>query len=258
MVEHVRPARPSLLGCALWSLAFMANAQNPPPEKESAPPSRGLFLAPGPGAVSSAASSRTEKSDKSTDDTVNLLGVLSSDQTEQFNQQLQERQAKLREQLADPKQRAQVVNERIEQQRSSLRDLIALLRLDSRTEDKLLALLADQQLSQELQPRSFGMVAPSIERNDGKPYNPMRDEAARYTQRMNEIRKIIGTTRLDDYVDYQRKLGSRTYVSKFDAVLPAEGKLTLEQRNALTDLFHDQIYRSHLQPRGLGPPCCLK
>jgi hypothetical protein len=227
MVKHVRTAPPLLLGCALWSLAFLANAQNPPPEKESAPPSRGLFLIPGPGAVSSTPSSQTEKSDKSTDDAVDLLGVLDSDQAEQFNQQfnqqLRQSQAKLREQLADPKQRAQVMSERIEQQRYSLRDLSALLRLDSRTEDKLLALLADQQLSLELQPRSLGMVAPSIERNDGKPYNPTRDEAARYTQRMNEISKVIGATRLDGYVDYQRKLGSRTYVSKFDAVWWGQG-----------------------------------
>ena len=250
MVNPVGKASPLLLGGALWSLSLLAAAQNQPSEKEPEQRSPRLFFVPAPSVVPSTEASKTEKSDKPADNVVNSFGVLSSEQAAQLDQQVQQRQAELRKQLADPKQRVQLVAERIEQQRSLHPDLAAVLRLDSRTEDKLFALLADQQLSQELQPRRFGVFEPPAEPSDGKPYNPMRAEAVRYTQQMNEIAKVLGAVRLDDYVDYQRKLSARSNVARFEAVLPTNGKLTLDQRNALTDLFDDQINRSILAPRG--------
>jgi hypothetical protein len=247
MIERVGHKR-LLLGCALWSLSMLAAAQSEPPEKEPAQRSRGFILGPGPGVVSSPAPSKTEESGKATDTPTNSFGVLGSEETNQYYQRVQQQQAKLRAQLADPEQRAQALAQRIEQQRASNRDLVTVLRLDSRTEDKLIALLADQQLSRELQPPFYITSASS----DGKLYNPMLDDATRYTQRMQEIARIIGAARLDDYVDYERKLGFRTLVMAFDAVLPDEGKLTFEQRNALTDLFYDQSYRSNQGFRGFG------
>jgi len=256
MVKHAEFARPLLLGCALWSLSLAAAAQDKQQENQPAAQQnseRGFFLLQDAAVTNpSAEPAESEKPNRPAVNPFNSANVLRSEDASKLRQQFEARQAQLRAQLADPKQRAQVMGERIEQQRSTNRDLPALLRLDPRTADRLFAVLADLQLSQELAGYPSRAFARADKTANGKPYDPMRSAAQRYTQRMAEIGKIIGATRLDDYVDYERKAGDRTMVDQFDQLLPADSKLTFEQRNSLAELFHQQAQSIFVDSRMLG------
>jgi len=243
MIRPLHLARPVLLGCALWS--SVAVSQDTESAKEAEAPSstvRTIVMSPAGVTVSPAPSARF----------FNSFEARNPAAAEQRRQQGEERRAKLRAQLADPKQRTQLVAEITQQQRSANPDLGAVLRLDRVSEDKLIAFFADEQLAGQLRDSPFTAFSAVGETSqDGRPYNPMRDEADRYTQRMREIAKIIGTARLDDFVDYQQSMGYRAQVTALDAQLPAEQKLTLAQRNQLTELFYDQSRRSHVDLIGL-------
>lgn len=241
MAKHAGLPRQLLLGCTLLSLSLTAPAQDKEPDKQpDTAPARGLFLMP---AEPTAPAKDGDASSKEQPTRNMLFGSFSSGDSKAFEEILKqqaERQTKLRQQLADPEQRKQIMAERIGQQRQLHQDLGRVLKLDVRTEEKLIALLADQQLTAELQPRTpFTSMSSRISKPGTLPENPMRADAERYTQRMQEIGKLIGNARLDQFVDYDRSFVYRNLVAQFDAQLPAEHKLDPLQRDALTTLLQE-------------------
>jgi hypothetical protein len=142
--------------------------------------------------------------------------------------QLQLRQQRLRESLADPQLRATVREDRLHQVRAEHPDLARVLRLNVATEERLFNLLADHRLAIELQPdlQSFdpGEPVPKV--------NPLSLAAAEHTQRMREIGAIVGAQKLDAYVDYIATVQWRQGVEHLDATLPAAAKLSFEQKDA--------------------------
>jgi hypothetical protein len=161
--------------------------------------------------------------------------------------QVDERRAQLREQLADPKQREALVKERLLSQRVSNPDLGRVLRIDADTQAKLLALLVDQALANELRDGPFtGNYGSSA--MDG-----MQQAAENYNQQIGEITKLLGPLRLDAYLDYDRTRAARNRVEDFASSLADSQRLTGEQKDALVAGFAEDEARQLRGSRlGLG------
>jgi len=145
--------------------------------------------------------------------------------------QFDAQRAQLREQLADPKQRAAIVKERLLQQRASNPDLARVLRIDAGTEAQLLALLVDQALANELRD------GPLSTTYTGSFTDVLQQEAEDYNQQIGEITKLLGPQRVDAYLDYDRTRTARNRVEDFAAALADPYRLTNEQKDALVALF---------------------
>ncbi len=157
------------------------------------------------------------------------------------------RKERLRQSLADPQRRAEIRADRIRQARIERPELARVLQVDTATEERLFNLLADHQLSIELQPDPNPYVpeAPDL--------NPLLSVAQEHTQRMREIGAIVGTDKLDAYVDYISTVQWRQAVEHFDATLPTANQLAFEQKDALVVLMYQDGLRRGARP-GLGHP----
>ena len=157
--------------------------------------------------------------------------------------QLDERRARLREQLADPKQRELLLKERLVQQRLYNPDLARVLRIDAGIETKLFALLVDQSLAADLRDSPFGSPGADV----------MQQEAENYDQQIGEITKLIGAARLDAYLDYDRTRAERHRVEAFAASLAEPDRLSAERKEALVALFAEEEARQLRESRlGIG------
>jgi hypothetical protein len=175
-------------------------------------------------------------------------GLVQGD-SEAISQQYEERQQRLRAQLADPKQREQVVAERSQQQRLINPEIGRALRLDAAGEAKLLALLVDQQLANELRPSPFRRDSRDLGSTDW-----LEQEAANYDQRLRDITRIIGAARLDDFLEYEKTRMARIRLQGFNSSLPEPLKLSNEQKDALVPLLAEQEQRRFSRPgRGINP-----
>jgi hypothetical protein len=152
----------------------------------------------------------------------------------------QERNAQLRKQLADPKQGRQIRAERVRQARAQHPEVVRVLRLDGKAEQQLFAQLAEEILALELRPSPFSRAG-MVRREDIAQEN--REEVKRHTQRMQQIANAIGAARLDDFVDYERSFQERGSIERFDRTLPANRKLTGEQRDAMVPLLQESQRR---------------
>jgi hypothetical protein len=161
--------------------------------------------------------------------------------------QFDDYRAKLREQLADPKQREALIKERLLQQRASNPDLGRVLRIDAATETKLLSLLVDQSLANELN------ASPFSQSFSGSVSDVMQQQADSYNQQISDIIGLIGRQRLDAYLDYQRTLAARNQVEDFAAVLAEPLRLSNEQKDGLVTLLAEEEGRRQRGSRvGVG------
>ncbi|NJO13590.1 MAG: hypothetical protein HC872_09115 [Gammaproteobacteria bacterium] len=112
----------------------------------------------------------------------------------------------------------------------------------------MLALLVDHAIEQELDNRAFtafrrgrrGDVMAAMDESS-------KAQAQAHTRRMQEISKAIGAGRLDAFLDYRRSLPGRISVDIFDKSLPADNKLTADQKEAMALLVAQDFQR---QARG--------
>jgi len=145
-----------------------------------------------------------------------------------------------RARLQDPQQRA-ILHE---QQRAGIAEshygVAEALELDAATFDKLMALLADQQMEQS--DYFHEMFA-----KGAQPPNPterMRIEAERVTRQVEAQREILGQEKLERYQKLRMSQGRRDQVRKLDERLAASDKLNVTQRERLVELLHDQVASS--------------
>ena len=150
---------------------------------------------------------------------------------------LDEQHAKLREQLANPKQRAALLNERLQQQRAANPDLARVLRIDAATETKLLALLVDHSLTNALRESSPNAG------DGGSVVDLMQQDVVTYDQQIGEITKLLGPQRLDTYLDYDLTRAARQRVEEFAASLTDPNRLKNQQKDALVDLLAEEDAR---------------
>ena len=226
--------------------ALTAAAQSPPdPSADSQAPARKqnnfLIMAPADG-VETREVPRVEGPSGARGVFVDSAGA------RQLQQETEQRNQKLRERLADPKQRAQVRAERIQEVSTRNPDLARVLQLDARTAEQLLSLLADQRISQELGSNPL-MMAGRMSSNE----NSMLPAALEYNQRMSEIQQVIGSKALDDYVAYQESVQQRQSVDELNTALPGAAKLTGKQKDALVSLLQESE-RRRLENMARNPP----
>jgi hypothetical protein len=167
---------------------------------------------------------------------VNMFRAAGPGEMEQLVKQAEERRQQLRQQLADPKQRERVRAERLPQVRSMYPDIGRVLRLDPKTEEQLIVVLLDHAIEAELDGRGFSMRS-SLRASSG--VSTSIDEftmqrAKAYTRRMQELSQAIGAGRLDAFIDYRSSMPHRLRTEAFDTSLPAEHKLSPEQKDAMS------------------------
>jgi hypothetical protein len=172
-----------------------------------------------------------------------------------FARRFEAQQQALREQLADPEQRQQLLAERIERLRASSPDLGRVLRIDTSTEERLLVLLVNQELSDEFRPNPFADIRPrTLQAMAASSATSVAREAALYDQHMLQIGKLIGARRLDRYVDYVRTRNTRLQIERLDARLPFAIKLSAAQKDAAVPIFAvDAIRRAQLSVPSVSP-----
>jgi hypothetical protein len=205
--------------------ATNAAAQSDPPKLTVAAGS-GVQLVPG---------SQSQPND-------NRVQFLDSEGYANFQQENERNRAELRRRLADPQQRERIRAERIEQARAERPDLARLLRLDARTTEKLLGVLADQRIAGEVRPWP---ALPSFDPRGGQ--NPMLVPAQEYTQRMREIGAVVDGNALDALVAYEQSSRERQEVERLNTALPSDGKLSFEQKDALVAVLRAAEQRKQEQ-----------
>ena len=155
------------------------------------------------------------------------------------SQQAQTETELLRQALGDPQQRARIRAERIQHARTARPDLATVLHLDARTEEQLFSLLADHQLSIELQAQTDpSMLAVPLPRS-----NPLVQRAQEYTQRMRDVGRILGEEKLEAYVNYMKTLMERYRLRDLDSEMPTHAKLTAAQKEALVAVYREHMLR---------------
>ena len=150
---------------------------------------------------------------------------------------MREQREKLAAQLADPQQRAQVLGLRVQLLRVMHPDLARCVGLEADGEQQLLALLADQQLTAELEPNSFES-RPFIPRPGVVPReSPLQPQAGKHTQQMDVIARMLSSAQMERYLDYRVARESRLSVQSLDSALPPEHKLTSEQKDGMVSIL---------------------
>jgi hypothetical protein len=166
-----------------------------------------------------------------------------------------QRMNEMRARLKDPQQRA-ILHE---QQRQGIADnhygVADALQLDAATFDKLMALLAEQQM--EDSEYFYETFANPPQAPD--PMDRMRSQAERITRHVDAQREILGQEKLERYQRLRMSHGQRGEVRRLDERLGASDKLTVSQRERLVELLHDQLVASleqqhmlHFQRSPLG------
>jgi hypothetical protein len=158
---------------------------------------------------------------------------------------------KLRERLHDPEQRVALRAE----QRASLQewnpDLDQALGIDGATHEKLLELLTEQQMRQ-LDRMHSSRPATADDVGDS-----LQQQADLETQRLSELRALLGEDGLDRYLQYSKTLGERIEMRRFDARLDAADKLRPDQKASLMALYRERLqrelerHRSEHMPRAM-------
>ncbi len=255
MAKRNRTSRP-VVGCALLSLSTLAVAQTQSPPGVAVLQSRQEAALIAAGEPEQAKDKKTEKeaADKPQENAANGFffagsGVFNAVQSsmrdgQKLVEQMNEQQEKLRQQLADPKQRAKLHAERVEMVRRLNPEMARVLRLDEKTEESLLSVLTDQYLDREVSnpfrsTMSFGRDASRA----SAPNDFNKDQASIYTRQMEQISKVIGAAQIDAYVDYQKSLPGRMRVQQFDSTLSAENKLQPDQKDTMAGIFTDSMQR---------------
>jgi hypothetical protein len=165
--------------------------------------------------------------------------------------------SQLGERLADPAQRALLRAE----QRSSLEQSHAgvgrVLGINAATEAALIELLTDQQMERM---DSFNS------RMGGRPAggeSMVHAEAARQTRRIEQLRALLGESRLEQYQAFDRTLGERSQIRTLDARLDAAYKLTPAQMERLIPVYQANnarsrdLSRTRISSQSLLPPPIL-
>jgi hypothetical protein len=143
----------------------------------------------------------------------------------------------MRERLANPDQRAQLLAE----QRASIQrqypDAELVLRIDAATKEKLFDALADQQLRQmdELYNR-----APAT-----RTYLDTYSQAQRETQRLDALREVLGDQGLERFQNYKATLGERFQIRSLTSRLAPGSELKPDQQEQLIALMHEQNQRQY-------------
>ena len=158
----------------------------------------------------------------------------------------------MRTRLQDPQQRAKL---REDQRRSIAGNHYGVadaLQLDAATFDRLMELLADQQLAQS--EHFHAMFAGEGPRN---PTERMRNEADRVTKNIDAMREVLGQEKLERYQKLRFSLGQRGQIRELDERLGAADKLNGTQRERLVELLNEHMVasleRRHMQRSLLSP-----
>jgi hypothetical protein len=141
----------------------------------------------------------------------------------------QQYQQQLREALANPQQRPQLIAQRTQEQRQFNADLARAVGLDAGTYEKLLAMLVDETFANQLRSRPES------------PEAALEQDTRLYDEHVLDVAKIIGAERIEAYVDFNSTLGGRIQAEQFDALLPATAKLSVAQKQVLAPLLTDRV-----------------
>jgi len=246
-----------VLGSALLSAVSLVAAQVDPASPVLVPGQRVILMQraaePAPGQDgNTVAAGKSDAEDLDEVPTTNSIGSFDETQREQLIKQHDQKRQQLRQQLADPAQRAQLRAERIRQLRAERPDLARVVGMDAKTEERLMELLAERAFASELAPSPFERNSSSLGFNQGAPGNSSRSPDAEYTRQMSEVAKLLGAVQLERYLDYQQSLWQRSQVEQFDAALPVKDKLNADQKDRMVALLEEQQQSSgqELQIRG--------
>jgi hypothetical protein len=157
------------------------------------------------------------------------------------------------ERFRDPQQREAVRAEQRAQILESHRDIAKLLQLDGATATKLIELLADLKTSELEQFYASAAAKPSP--------SPMSDSllprAQRETQKVQALRNLLGQEKLERYQAFETYINDYRQVEKLDARLDAGDKLSLDQKQRLAELWHqqsrDEIHSTRFSMRSGSP-----
>jgi hypothetical protein len=171
----------------------------------------------------------------------NALEVVTSDERvfrtfDSGSQELNEMRAR----FDDPQQRAKMREAQRQGVAESHYGVADALQLDAATFDKLIDVLADQQMERsELFYKEF--ASPTSTPNPSK---GTQAEAERVTQQINALREVLGQEKLEHYQKLQLSLGQRGQVRQFDQRLGDSHKLNSTQREQLVELLHEHLASS--------------
>jgi hypothetical protein len=150
--------------------------------------------------------------------------------------QVPESVRKMRERLRDPEQRVALRAE----QRASVQEwnpeLDQALGIDGPTQEKLLELLTEHQMRQLDRVHNPPPATPDDVRDS------IQQQADFETQRLTELRELLGEDGLGRYQQYSKTLSERIQMRRFDARLDEANKLRPDQKAQLMAL-----YREHMQ-----------
>lgn len=148
--------------------------------------------------------------------------------------------AEMRARFEDPRQRAKMREEYRQSFVDSHYGIADTLQLDAASFDRLIELLADQQLEHSTAfYRDFPTQAAA-----GDPDERMRAQADRATKDVEALREILGQEKLERYQALQPSLSRRTQIRELDERLGDADKLNAAQRERLVVLLHEQIMSS--------------
>jgi hypothetical protein len=159
-------------------------------------------------------------------------------------QQLEDRQQKLRQQLAEPDQRSQFIAERMQQERRSNPDLARVLQIDAPTEQQLLTLLVERQLASDLRDGPYGRPLRRAGTDTAMTdFDALQQQAHEYDQHMRSLGKLLSAAQVDTYLEYLRTRPARVRAEQFNETLPPPIKLSNAQKDALVFVFADPQQR---------------
>ena len=156
--------------------------------------------------------------------------------------------ADMRARMEDPRQRAKMREEYWQSIADSHYGVADDLQLDPATFEKLIELLADQQL--ERSEHFFRGFATQGSPADAK--NRMHAEAGRVTKQIEAQREVLGQEKLERYQALQPSLGQRMQIRELDQRLGDSDKFNGSQRERLVELLHEQFMNSIERSHGLN------
>jgi hypothetical protein len=139
----------------------------------------------------------------------------------------------------DPQQRAKFREAQRQAMADSHYGVADALQLDAATFDKLMELLADQQMEQS----GFfhELFAGKVSRN---PADQLRDKVERVTREVDALRDLLGQEKLERYQKLRSSVGLRGQIRELDQRLGASDKLSGAQRERLVELLNEHLVGS--------------
>lgn len=144
----------------------------------------------------------------------------------------------------DEEQHQATIAERRAQTRSTHPELEIVLRVDAETEERLIDLLSEPQMS-ELE-RASQISGPY-------PKAGLQAQLDAWNRQLDALRSLLGETGLEQYQIYMATLSERAQANVFDALLAPKDKLELEQKDKLIALFQESNRRQSKRVFGDRP-----